>query len=147
MHAYADCCWYRNVAFRSESHPHLLSPDVNVLSRVLLPLCGPEEYPLDEVDRMPPDLQLLPEGKQREQDAAIRALHLETLLLLCSTKDGRKVMRDQNVYRIIQVMHLAEDDERNKELAVRLVGLLVRDEEEERRIRELPSNDDAVEEV
>jgi hypothetical protein len=51
------------------------------------------------------------------------------------------------VYRIIQVMHLAEDDERNKELAVRLVGLLVRDEEEERRIRELPSNDDAVEEV
>jgi hypothetical protein len=139
-------CFKRNVAFRVESHPHLLSPKSNILTRVLLPLCGPEEFPVEELDKLPADLQLLPTDKQREADATVRAIHLETLILLCSTAEGRRALCDQNVYRVVQMMHAEESEERNKELATRLVGLLVREEEAAGQISTI-DDDNAVEEV
>lgn len=82
------------------------------------------------MDSFPPEVQLLEENKAREPDAAIRCILLEALLLFSSSSDGkgREHLRSKNVYRIVQVLHLSEEDERNKELCVRLVGLLMRDE-------------------
>lgn len=76
----------------------------------------------------PPELQLLPETKQREKDASIRLTHVDTLLLLCATKRGRIYLRGHGVYPVIKVAHLAEDDEQVAEQMVRLVNLLKREE-------------------
>lgn len=116
----------RNVSFNVKSHPDLIQ--ANLLPRILLPLCGPEEFPLEESDSFPPEIQLMPDDKKREPDAAIRGIHVDVLLLWCGSAEGRQIMRDQNVYRVIQVMHKVEDDEEVKEKAVRLVGFLMRDE-------------------
>lgn len=35
-------------------------------------------------------------------------MHVETLLLLCSTRDGRNSLRGQGVYEIVKTMHLVE---------------------------------------
>jgi len=77
---------------------------------------------------MPPELQLLPETKSREKDALIRLAHVDTLLLLSTTKRGRVYLRAHGIYPVIKIAHLAEDDEQVAEQMVRLVNLLKREE-------------------
>lgn len=107
----------------------------------------------EELDSFPPEVQLLPENKIREPDSAIRAILLEALLLFSSSSDGkgREHLRSMNVYRIVQVLHLSETDERCKELCVRLVGLLMRDELSksmpESQIQEMQDEDLQVQEM
>jgi len=81
----------------------------------------------EELDLFPIEIQLLPETQEREQDTAIRTILLEALVLLTNGPE-KEVLRSKNVYRVIQVMHLSEEDERCKELQVRLVGYLMREE-------------------
>jgi hypothetical protein len=64
----------------SEHHIWLLSSEVDILPHLLLPLAGPEEFTDDEVDKLPPELQYLPESKVREADPDIRRMLLEALL-------------------------------------------------------------------
>ena len=80
------------------------------------------------MEMMPPELQLLPETKKRENDALIRLTHVDALLLLCTTKRGRVYLREHGVYPVIKAAHLVEDDERVTEQMVRLVNLLKREE-------------------
>ena len=127
-----------------ENHPHLVLSESNIVTKILLPLCGSEDFPTEEMDQLPVDLQLLPKDKQREPDSAIRGTHLETLLLFCTSRKCREALRDQNIYRVVQLLHLVETDERNKELATRLAGLLIRNEEAS--LQEA-NGDDIVEEV
>lgn len=64
-------------------HERLLqSPEIDILSRILLPLAGPEEFDSDEMDKLPEDLQYLPPDKQREEDPDIRIMLIETLILV-----------------------------------------------------------------
>ena len=118
----------RNVSFDSKAHPTILDAH-NLLPFIMLPLCGPEEFELEDSEKFPEEIQLMPPDKLREPDPAVRTIHLETLILWAATRQGRQVLRDKNVYRVIQKMHLAETDEHCKELCVRLVGLLMKDEE------------------
>jgi hypothetical protein len=60
----------------------LLQPEIDLLSRLLLPLAGPEELDSDEMDKLPEDLQYLPPDKEREQDADIRIMLIETLMMV-----------------------------------------------------------------
>lgn len=53
-----------------------------MLSHILLPLAGPEEFKDDEVDKLPVDLQYLPNDKTREPDQDIRKVLVETILLV-----------------------------------------------------------------
>lgn len=62
----------RNCCFDVETHRWLLSDEVDVLSRLLLPLAGNEEYSDEDNDKLPIDLQYLPEDKTREPDPDIR---------------------------------------------------------------------------
>ncbi|XP_026549547.1 protein HGH1 homolog, partial [Notechis scutatus] len=71
----------RNCCFDPRHHEWLLSEQVDLLPFLLLPLAGPEEFPEDEMERLPLDLQYLPAEKQREPEADIRQMLLETLLL------------------------------------------------------------------
>lgn len=122
----------KNIAFEVQSHPQLLAEaEVNILPYLLLPIAGPEEFTDEESAAMLPDLQLLPPDKERESDKDILATHLETLLLLTTTREGRELMRGVNVYPIIRECHLHVDDDEVQEGCDRLVQVLMRDEEGE----------------
>lgn len=66
--------------FFPESHEWLLSEAVDILPHFLLPLAGPEEFPEDEMEKLPPDIQYLDDTKQREADPDIRKMLLDALL-------------------------------------------------------------------
>lgn len=117
----------KNVCFEIPAHPRLLS----VLPHILLPLMGSETYPDDEMDAMPDELQLLPPDKEREKDLEIMKTHLEILLLLSTTKEGRDKMRAVQVYPIVRECHLGVDDDEVRESCDRYVNVIIRDEEGE----------------
>ncbi|KAJ5119550.1 hypothetical protein N7448_010219 [Penicillium atrosanguineum] len=122
----------KNVAFDVASHPMLFDEDgVNLLPYLLLPITGPEEFPDEESMSMLPDLQLLPPDKKRDSDMTIITTHLETLLLLTTTREGREKMRAVQVYPIIRECHLNVEDDDVRESCDRLVQVLMRDEEGE----------------
>jgi hypothetical protein len=100
------------------------------LPYVLLPLAGNEELSDEDMAKMLPDLQLLPPDKERESDKDIIITHLETLLLLTTTRDGREVMRNSGVYPIVRECHLHVEDENVREAAERVAQVLLRDEDE-----------------
>ena len=64
----------------SGSHEWLLSAGVDILSYLLLPLAGPEQFTDEESDSFPLDLQFLPDDKERESDPQMRMMLLEALL-------------------------------------------------------------------
>nr|CAD7455113.1 unnamed protein product [Timema tahoe] len=70
-----------NCVFDIDEHEWLLSPEVDLLSYVLLPLAGPEEFDEEDTNKLPPDLQYLPTDKQREPDPDIRMCLIETVNL------------------------------------------------------------------
>ncbi|KAI4865817.1 hypothetical protein F4820DRAFT_280722 [Hypoxylon rubiginosum] len=119
----------KNVAFDIPSHPLFLSEDdIDILPYILLPIMGNEEYDEEEMMSMLPDLQLLPPDKQRDADPNIIQTHVETLLLLSSTREGREQMRNVKVYPIIRETHLRVDSEGVRDACERLVQVLMRDE-------------------
>ncbi|RAL06652.1 protein HGH1 [Aspergillus homomorphus CBS 101889] len=128
----------KNVAFDVPFHSTLLSEDeANILPYILLPITGPEEYAEEEALEMLPDLQLLPPDKQRDTDSSIIVTHIETLLLLTTTRAGRDRMRAVQVYPIIRECHLHVDDESVRDACDRLVQVLMRDEEGEDKTSQL----------
>jgi hypothetical protein len=121
----------KNVCFEIKSHETLLNPEppgLNILPYILLPVAGSEELQLEDSENMPPELQLLPPDKERESDHEILVTHLETLLLLTTTKHGREYMRNVQVYPLIRECHEKVDNEEVKEACDRLVQVLMRDE-------------------
>lgn len=56
-------------------------------------------------ERLPPALQFLPPTKTREPDYILRLTHIETLLLLCTTRWGRDFLRTNGVYEIVRATH------------------------------------------
>jgi len=54
---------------------------------------------------LPTALQYLPPTKRREPDAQLRLTHVETLLLLCTTRWGRDYLRNHGVYEVVRALH------------------------------------------
>lgn len=77
---------------------------------------------------MPTDLQMLPPDKRRDPERAILITHMETLLLLTTTKEAREYMRKVNVYTVVKEAHLAVDDDDVRDACDRVVQVLMRDE-------------------
>lgn len=119
-----------NCCFNKASHAWLLGEEVEVVGRLLLPLAGPDTFTEEENDRLPLDLQYLPDDKTREPDAEIRKLLLEALMQLCITRHGRERLRDQNTYLILREHHKWEEDRHCLMLNEDLVNLLIRTEDE-----------------
>ena len=63
----------------AEYHEWLLSDEVDILPRILLPLAGPEEFDEDDMEKLPEDLQYLEPEKRREEDPDIRKMLVETV--------------------------------------------------------------------
>lgn len=77
---------------------------------------------------MPADLQMLPPDKKRDPERTILITHMETLLLLTTTKEAREYMRKVNVYTVVKEAHLAVDDDDVRDACDRVVQVLMRDE-------------------
>lgn len=77
---------------------------------------------------MPTDLQMLPPDKKRDPDKSILVTHLETVLLLTTTRAAREYMRKANVYTVIKECHMAVDDDDVQDACDRIVQVLMRDE-------------------
>ncbi|MCJ1405367.1 hypothetical protein MMC11_008594 [Xylographa trunciseda] len=122
----------KNVSFSVSSHPTLLSSPLSVLPYILLPLAsGSDNYSESETDQMLEELQFLEPDKKREPNSSILVTHLETLLLLTTTRGEREKLREAGCYFVVRELHLAVEDEGVRESCDRLVQVLMRDEEGE----------------
>lgn len=126
----------KNVCFDVSAHPKLLARDsedggIGLLPYVLLPLMGNEEYKDEDTEGMLDECQLLPPDKERESQADILITHLESLLLLTTEIESRRMLRDVQVYPIVRELHQGVEDEGVREGSDRLVQVLMRDEEGE----------------
>jgi hypothetical protein len=92
---------------------------------------GPEEYSDEDTDGMLDELQLLEPDKERESDLNIVKSHLETILLLTATAEGRGVLRKVKVYPIVRECHLHVEDDEVREACDRVVQVVMRKEEGE----------------
>lgn len=92
---------------------------------------GPEEYPPEDTEGMLDECQLLEPDKEREKDMDIMKTHLESLLLMCTTREGRDVLRKVQTYPIIRECHMQVENEDVREACDRLVQLLMGKEEGE----------------
>jgi hypothetical protein len=147
----------KNAAFDTDAHSKMLSTDetaggLNILPYLLLPLMGPEEYDDKDSEGMPEELQLLPPDKTREVENDIQIIHLETLLLLTTTREGRDFMREKNVYAVMRELHLHTDSPDVQEACDRVVQIIARDEEGEGedapqppKVQEIDDEDELVE--
>lgn len=120
----------KNCCFDVENHEWLLSSEVDILSHLLLPLAGPEEFDDEDNDKLPINLQYLSETKQREPDVDIRIMLLEALAQLCATRKGREILRAQNTYIILREYHKWEQNKNALLTCENVVDILIRTEEE-----------------
>ncbi|KAF8621882.1 hypothetical protein AX15_007438 [Amanita polypyramis BW_CC] len=133
----------KNCAFHVRGHKALLTsestqiasppsnkpaPGIDVLPYILLPLAGPEEFDLEDQEKLLEPLQFLPLTKRREPDSVIRLTHIEALLLFCHTRWGRDYLRNHGAYEIIRAAHENDADEKVQEHMERLVQLIKGDE-------------------
>ncbi|XP_033210904.1 protein HGH1 homolog isoform X2 [Belonocnema kinseyi] len=120
----------RNCCFDLANHDWFLGPEIDILPHLLLPLAGPEEFDDEDTNKLPIDLQYLPETKQRESDTDIRLMLLESLTQLCASKKGREYLREKNAYVILRELHKWEKDKVVLLACENLVDILIRTEEE-----------------
>lgn len=136
----------KNAAFDIQSHPKLLRSEadggIGLLPYILLPLMGDEEYADEDTEGMLDEVQLLDPDKKREPQNDIIQTHLDTLMLLTTTREGRQRLRDVKVYPIVRELHLQVEDDGVREGCDRLVQVLMRDEE-----GEAPADRLAIQEV
>ncbi|KJE95455.1 hypothetical protein CAOG_05904 [Capsaspora owczarzaki ATCC 30864] len=128
----------RNCCFETAAHEYLLGEKVDILSFLLLPLCGPEEFDDEDMDGMPDCCQYLDSSKQREPEVSIRRHLVEALYQLCATKHGRTVLRAKKVYPIIREMHKHETDSDLDKACDHLVQVLVGEESGHEDLKQVP---------
>jgi len=114
----------RNCLFDSCYHPWALGDEVDILSKLLMPLRGPEKYDDEDAIRLPVSLRNVSSEKKREEDLESRSMIVDTLLLLASTTLGRELMRKKNIYIIIRDYDNIEENETINENLYSLVILL-----------------------
>ncbi len=138
------CSTIKNSLFSIDSHEFLLNDsEINLLPYLLLPLAGPDGLDEEEMFALPDELQLLPDDKKREPLPTIITTHLESLLLLCSTRKSRDYMREKSVYPIIRELHKVVSDEEVQDRCEKLVDFLMRDESSEKqKIEEIEEVDE-----
>jgi len=113
---------------------------------------GPEEYDMDEMEKLPETLQFLPPTKKREQDPVLRMMCIEILLLLSTTFTGREALRKRGAYYVVREAHKVETDPEIKGAIERLVSLIqgeegrdTKEDQVEGLVRKEDREDDVVE--
>ncbi|XP_054167167.1 protein HGH1 homolog [Oppia nitens] len=126
----AITCIVRNCCFDNDLHQILLKPQNDLLVKLVLPIAGPEELSEEDNNKLPIDLQYLGSDKCREKDPEIRKLLMEAMLMLCSTRFGRQVIRESNVYLILREYHKWEKVREVQKAIEDVVDIIIKTEEE-----------------
>lgn len=120
----------KNLCFDTDNHFYLYD-QLDVPTHMMCLLAGPEELDEDDKIGMNPVVYSQGDKKKRENDRLVRLAAVDSLLLLCTTRNGRKELRRKKVYPIIRNAHLVEPDEEIGDQIYKLVDFLIRDEEGE----------------
>ncbi|XP_013196395.1 protein HGH1 homolog [Amyelois transitella] len=120
----------RNLSFDTENHDYLLSSELDLLTYLLHPLMGDEDYDDEEMDKLPIALQYLPKEKKRDPDIDIRKMILETLVKFCTKREGREILRENGVYYILREYHKWEKDPQALLACENVVDILIQKEDE-----------------
>ncbi|XP_026813105.1 protein HGH1 homolog [Rhopalosiphum maidis] len=120
----------KNCCFELEKHEWLLSEDLDLLPRLLLPLAGPEQFDEEDNEKLPLDLQYLPDDKEREPDSDLRLALLQALTQLSAKRNCREIIRDQGTYLILRELHKWEPNMELKLVCENLVDILIKTEDE-----------------
>ncbi|EDO15776.1 hypothetical protein Kpol_478p12 [Vanderwaltozyma polyspora DSM 70294] len=131
----------KNSLFDASTHERILNDeDINLLPYILLPIASAKDSEIDEEDmfNLPDELQLLPEDKVRDPVPAIVCVHLESILLLCTSNAGREYMRNKSVYPLVRELHKNVENEDIGELCYRIVNMMMRGEPNAGPVEELP---------
>ncbi|KAG7918214.1 hypothetical protein KL927_001671 [Ogataea polymorpha] len=121
----------KNSLFNTNRHMELLEDErINILPYIIGPFAFAENKGLkdDEIFDLPEELQLLGPEKKTEPLKELLVAHLESVLLLCVTKEGREYLRGKSVYPLIRELHKVAEDEKVEELCDKVVQMLMRDE-------------------
>lgn len=121
----------KNSLFDSEKHEKLLKDEqINLLPYILLPITNGGDIEIDEEDlfKLPEELQFLPDNKKCEPIFEIICVHLESILLLCTTRSGREFMRAKSVYPLIRELDKRSNRDDISDLCHRIVNMLMRGE-------------------
>lgn len=116
----------KNCCFEEDFHDWLLSDEVDILPSLLLPLAGNEEFDDEDNEKLPLELQYLPEGKMREEDPDIRFMLIEAITQLVAKKPNRELIRNKNTYIVLRELHKWETDKRVLVACEDLVNILIR---------------------
>lgn len=120
----------KNCCFELEKHEWLLSEDLDLLPRLLLPLAGPEQFDEEDNEKLPLDLQYLPDDKKREPDSDLRLALLQALTQLSAKRNCREIIRNQGTYLILRELHKWEPNIELKLVCENLVDILIKTEDE-----------------
>lgn len=120
----------RNLSFDSEFHDFLLRTDIDLLTYLLNPIMGNEDYADDEMDQLPISLQYLSKEKQRDADIDIRKMIIETLNKFCTKRNAREILRNNGVYYVLREYHKWEKDPKVKLACENVVDILIQKEDE-----------------
>lgn len=131
----------KNSLFETKPHMRLLNA-LNLLPHILLPIAELEGLSEEEKLKLPDELQGLSSDKKSDPVPEITAVHLESLLLLCVTKEGREYLRGKSVYPLIRELHKVSNNDLVLGLCEQLVQMLMRDEEPEKKVEEIDESDD-----
>lgn len=127
----------KNCAFDVPAHPKLLASDedkgANLLPYLILPLMGSETYSDEDEEGMLDECQLLDPDKTREEQDDIIITHLETLLLLTTTRESRDRFREIKLYPILRELDSHSDNQDVKVNTDRVVQVIMRGEEGDER--------------
>lgn len=120
----------RNLCFDTDNHFYLYD-QLDVPTKMMYLLAGPEALEEEDKIGMHPSIYRLGDKKKREVDSQVRLYAVDSLLLLCTTRNGRNDLRRKKVYPIVRNAHLVESDEEIGDQIYKLVDFLIRDEEGE----------------
>ncbi|XP_039762891.1 protein HGH1 homolog [Pararge aegeria] len=120
----------RNLSFDTSYHVFLLSEDLDLLSYLLPPIMGNEEYSDDEMEKLPAAVQYYSKDKRRDCVLEIRKEIIETLNKLCAKRHGREVLRNNGVYYVLREYHRWETEASMLLACENVIDILIQEEEE-----------------
>lgn len=111
--------------------PLLEDTNIHLLESILRPLTFGNNKGLkkDEIKDITESLKDLSIDKKVEPEMAIRAIHLESILLLCVTRLGRDYLRERKIYPLIREIDKDSKDQEVGRVAYEIVNMLMRDEQ------------------
>lgn len=125
------CVVMKNCLLEVNCHEDILAGyDDALLATILGRLVNPQcQFTPEELDSMLMEISLEHASTPSESDPSIRAMLVESLVVLGTSLRGRELMRERNVYPVIREAHRLESEEDIKALMEQVVEYLLRDED------------------